>query len=672
MSDHTFKTHEWDELVYRYGDQLFRLALLVDSDQAGAEALALRAYEQVDDAGQAAEASLLRALLARRRSQKPWRLAAGVSEAERAGLSPEHTRTLVDMLARATPAERLVLGMHTLQGRTAQEIAALLPGQPTHPEEVLARFRRDTVRALGLLPPDADEALLASIDRWLDGRAGEDEVLELRRAVLGDERARAARDALNAARRALDQGVPALCAAGAPPRLVERLLALGEQPAERPARPPLRAAALGLTLGVLALAAAIIFGPSLLGGSLGGQAQEVLTAEQIVEASVRRFEQAPLQQGILHEQLRISIPGRSAYTIERWYDYAAPQRIAMTVREERRRGQQFTVTSNGQDLIQYRFGGRGSDNGLDLRLSPAQLQQALPILRSLPGFSLIGWSEQPDIAPLLLGQARESGVSSLGQTSYQGRTAYLLTYRTDRLALPNQNDQAPRAQRVLLTIDAQTYSLLNIAALADGESESSATHLLRAEQLEVLAEVPEGRFLQTGAAQERSGPTSFQLPTLPAEALLSLEEARQQSDLPLLVPQALPDDSMRAVVVRTDNSERGASIGLLYEGEHSTLMLLPDRSFFVSDQNQGEPRTAGSFRYWLLAEQPQQPGLLAAIIERPEADEQRLVMLFSSATSTTAERDKLLEQTIASLTPLTPQNVDALKQPFAEPEQSGS
>ncbi len=621
-----------------------------------------RAYEQVDDAGPAAEASLLRALLARRRTTKPWRLAAGAAEAERAGLSPEHARVLADLLARAAPAERLALGMHTLQGRAAEEIAALLPGLPAHPQEILARFRRDTVRALGLLPPDADEALLARIDRWLDGRTDEDETLKLRRAVLGDERARAARDALNAARRALGQGVPALCAAGAPPRLVERLLALGEQPAERPARPPLRAAALGLTLGVLALAAAIIFGPSLLGGPLGGQAQQPLTAEQIIEASVRRFERAPLQQGILHEQLRISLPGKTAYTIERWYDYATPQRLAMTVREERRRGQQFTVSTNGQDLVQYRFGGRGAENGIDLRLSPEDIQQALPILRSLPGFSLIGWSQQSDIVPLFLGQAREAGTSSLGQTSYQGRTAYLLTYRTDRLALPDQSSQEPRAQRVLLTIDAQTYSLLNIAVLADGESESSATHLLRAEQLEVLAEVPEGRFLQTSAAQERDGPTSFQLPTLPAEALLSLEEARQQSELPLLVPQALPDDSMRAMVLRTNTSERGDNIGLLYEGEHATLLLLPDRALFDgANPSQGQPQTAGIFRYRLLSEMSQQPGLLAAAVERPEAGGQRLVVLFASASSTAAEREALLEQAIASLMPLTSQNADALR-----------
>ncbi|GAB4198661.1 MAG: hypothetical protein OHK0022_18270 [Roseiflexaceae bacterium] len=670
MSEHTFETDEWDGLVYRYADQLFRLALLVESDQAGAEALVLRAFEQLDDAGPGAESALLRALLARRRSAKPWRLTAGPAEAERAGLSPEHARSLADLLARATPAERLALGLHTLQGRSAEEIAGLLPGLPAHPHNILARFRRDTVRVLGLLPPETDQALLERIDRWLDGRSAEDEALELRRAVLGDEQARAARDALNAARRALGQGIPALCATGAPVRLVEQLLALGEQPAERAARPPLRAAALGLTLGVLVLAAAIIFGPSLLGGTLSGQTRAVLTAQEIVEASMRRFERAPLQQGVLHEQLRISVPGRPAYTIERWYDYGTPTRLAITVRGERRRGQQYSVSTNGQDLIQYRLG-RG-ENGLDLRLSPEELEQALPILRSLPGPGLVGWSDQPDITPAFLGQAREASVTSLGQTSYQGRTAYLLTYRTERLALPNQASQEPRPQRVLLTIDAQTYSLLDIAVLADGESESSATHLLRAEQIEVLAEAPAGRFLQTGTVQERSGLTSLQLPTLPPQALISLDEASQASRQPLLVPQALPDASMRAVAVRTDAAERGGSIGLLYEGEYATLMLLPDRSFFQQPgQNQGELRTAGVFRYWLLNNDQGQPGLLVAAVERPEAAGQPLVLLLASAYSTAEEREDQLEQVIASLTPLTPQNTDAFKQRFADPPESG-
>lgn len=660
MSDITNRPDSWAAQVYRHADPLFRLALLAEGDQDAAEGLVQRAFEWIGPDEASPEVHLLRPLL-ERRAARPWRLSFGPGEAARSGLTQEQAGALTALLAGLAPPERLVLGLQALRGHDAAALAALLPGLPAPPAQTLGGFRCAAVRALGLLAPQADDALLPALERWLDGRAEPGEALELRRAVLEQPEARAQRDALVAVRQRLAQALPALVAGGAPARLIDDLLGMDEQPRERAARGPrLTRAALGLALAVAALAAAIIAVPAWLRDSArDGSAPPEPAA--ILERALRRFEQAPLERGVLHERLLVRNRD-AAYTIERWYDYASPHRLAVSVQTSGAGAPEFAVSTDGQRRIQYR---NWQNSHIDLSVTPAQAAAAVPVLRSIPSAaSVFGQNNRPDIAPLYLSQARAAQASSLGQISYQGRPAYLLTYRSGLSLLSGQQEQSAR---VLLTIDMQTYSLLDVAVLAEGQSESVAQHPLRAELLEVLDQAPADRFTQpSDPADRRDGLLSAAFPQIPSEIVLALEEAGRL-DRNLLVPRELPDPAMRGMVLQANESGGRPALVLYYEGEFGSLLLIPAQQLIgrggtdFADQE----RVAGGFRYRIARDRRSDPGTLTAEVYQPDAPERRLGVVLADSSATDAEREARLAQTIASLTPLTSQNIAALRERFA-------
>jgi hypothetical protein len=647
----------WTAQVYRHADPLFRLALLVESDVAAAEGLVQRAFEWMGAGEPCPEVYLLRPLL-ERRAARPWRMSFGPADAARAGLTQEQAAALAALLAGLTPPERLVLGLHTLRGHAAAAIAELLPALPAPPQQTLSGFRCAAVPALGLLPPGADTALLPALDRWLDGQSGPEEALELRRAVLEEPGARAQRDALAAVRQKLAQALPALVPGGAPARLIDDLLSMDEQPHARPARSPrLTPALLGLVVAVLVLAGAIVAVPAWMRGRQSSAPPAALDTAAILERAARRFERAPLQRGVLHERLQMQ-NNDAAYTIERWYDYASPHRVAVAVELAGVRKDGATVSTDGRSLIQYRNWESGD---LDLRVTPKQAAGAAPLLRSLPNAAVVfGNSWRIDMGPVYLGQARAAQVSSLGQTSYQGRPAHLLTYRAASSA-------GGQPGRVLLTIDMQTYSLLDVALFADGESESVAQHPLRAEVLEVLDEVPDSHFAQPAAeAVSRTRLTSVYFPSLLPELSIDLEAAGRL-DGGLLVPQELPDPTMRGLVLRAQRDADHQDTVIYYEGEFSSLVLLPSQNVFTGDTLEpvGEERTVGAYRYRLLHDRNGLPRTVTAEVSQGDQPGRRLIAVLADSYATAAEREAKLEQVIASLTPLTPQNVAALQERFA-------
>jgi len=660
MSHTPDQSDGWTAQVYRHADPLFRLALLVESDLAAAEGLVQRAFEWMGAGESCPEVHLLRPLQ-ERRAARPWRMSFGPADAARAGLTQEQAAGLTALLAGLTPSERLVLGLHTLRGHDAATIAELLPALPAPPQQTLSGFRCAAVPALGLLPPGADTALLPALDGWLDGLSSPEEALELRRAVLEEPRARAQRDALAAVRQKLAQALPALVPGGAPARLIDDLLSMDEQPHARPARSSrLTPALLGLVVAVLALAGAIVAVPAWMRGRQSSAAPAALDTAAILERAARRFEQAPLQQGVLHERLQLR-NNDSAYTIERWYDYAAPHRVTVAVEIAGARGDRAAVSSDGRSLIQYR-NWEGGD--LDLSVTPNQAARAAPLLRSFPNAAVVfGENWRTDIGPVYLGQARAAQVRSLGQTSYQGRPAYLLTYRGVPAGTPSPDG---RPGQVLLTIDMQTYSLLEVALVADGESESVAQHPLRAEVLEVLDEVPDSRFAQPAAeVVSRSRLTSVYFPSLPPELSVDLEAAGRLGGL--LVPQELPDPTMRGLVLRAQRDADHQDTVIYYEGEFSSLVLLPSQNVFTRDTLEpvGEERTVGAYRYRLLHDRNGLPRTVTAEVSQGDQLGRRLIAVLADSYATDAEREAKLEQVIASLTPLTPQNVAVLRERFA-------
>jgi hypothetical protein len=665
-------------LVYRYHERLYRLALLVAGDAGAAGRLVERAYRQLPADSADPEQALIQALLEGRPARRPhW--AAGSESLLRAGIDKTQADALLRLLTRLTPLARLIVGLYYIAGSSPEEIATLLgPSADDQPVAgLLARFRLDAARALGLAPADADAALLARLDRWMEGQVSDEAALELRTAMFEQPDLRALRDGVQEARDLLPRAIPALFAAAPPLELTDRLLRpAGGRHARIPQVPARRAQAL-LALGVLALAAAIILVPSLLARRESPSAQRPPAPQDLIDAAIHRFDRAQMQQGVLHEQYRVERSRGGVLLIERWYDFASPNRLAVSVRAEGRDGNPILqISSDGQSLVQFRRGfDRQGDSGganTDASASESEIQAVLPLLRSQPIASAFGRDARGpgDPGPLYLAQARSAGASFLGRTTALGRSAYLLTYQANQQPTQPPDSAAGPPSRIVLTIDAQTYALLDVSVLPEGAAESRASHPVQAVQFEILPNVPDSRFYLPSApgVVQQNGIASVRFPYLSREQLLSLDAAAQRSEGQLLAPQQLPDARMRGLAVSVTNGV-GSPVALLYEGEFQNVIVLPSSDSSQQPAAVGEERSAGDFRYQIVPTDPSN-GEIAALAYRPEAPQQRVVVMLNDALATAAERENTLQSLIASLTPVDAQTLPTLRRNFQTPREA--
>jgi DNA-directed RNA polymerase specialized sigma24 family protein len=543
-------------LVYRHQELLYRLALLVAGDAESAAKLVERAYRALPPEPGDAEARLIRALSPGGSKHQRWAYT-GHENPAYVPLDAPRVAALLDALAGIPAAARFVVGLHYLHGLTAGEVAALLgeaAGSST-PAKVLARFRIDAARALGLVPAEVDDALLVELDAMADGLLSEEQAVLLRRAVFEQPGLRAARDGLAQARDLLARTLLALFAVAPPLALTEQLLEIVQKRQRSRVRRGLIWAQGALALGVLGLVAAIVLAPSLLGRRAAPTLSRAPSAAELIDSAIHRFDRAQLQAGVLHEQYRVAVGGEaSPYLIERWYDYAAPHRVRVTVKAEGAAGADgrtvMEIGSDGRSLVQYRSADGAafrSRSSVDVHVSEAEAEAALPLLRSEPstGYFLRGLrGDFIDIAPLYLAQARASGATFLGRTQALGRQAFLLTYRTSRLPTQSPGQEAPAEQtlQVMLTIDAQTYALLGVAVVPDSGAESRTLHPLQALAFDIAADVPDDRFKlpASGRVVQHTGLASVRALDLPSELFISLDEARRRMPVQLLAPQRLP------------------------------------------------------------------------------------------------------------------------------------
>lgn len=665
-------------LVYRHHEQLYRLALLATGDADAAAALVERAYRALPANAPDAEAALIRALIAPGRRERARRRRSQRAEVRGGALDRVHAEQLLDQIAALPHAERLVVGLHYLRGLSAGEIAELLGAAagPRSPADILARFRVAVAHAFALVPAGADDALLLDLDRSMDGLLDAEQAQALRWSAFERADTRGLRDALIELRDRLPRAIPALFAATPPLDLTERLLEdLAAAP--RLARGPRRLTRAhgALALGVLALVAAIVFSPSL----LPRRSQPVPpppAPSEIIEAAIHRFDRAPVQQGVLHEQYRVQA-GRTAYLIERWYDYSTPQRLRTTITAEGSKDAPLMeISSDGRSLIQYRFGPglqSSTQRSVDVQVSQSEAQKLLPLLRSEPSPWFFSRSviNQIDLTPRYLAQARAANATFLGTTSYLNRPAYLLTYRSDQppTALPRRQGATP--QQVVLTIDAQTYALLDVALLAQGEAESAARHPLQAQALELSPRLPEGGFTlpETSDVVQQNDVQSVHFPELPDTQIISLDELLRRAPGALLAPQQLPDANMRGQVLAVDPSDPSRAL-LLYEGEFQSVLLLPQRMFSDSGQTLRQEQSAGDFRYRIVENFGPGPNLVAQVY-RPDTPDNAMTVMLVDEYATAQEREATLQRLIASLTPLTAQTLPALRSSFDHLDAAG-
>lgn len=671
-------------LIYRYYERLYRVALLVAGDAGSAVTLVEQAYVGPSVAGDP-EAALIRelagAVLARRAVSRPWTYAVGDALLARAGLDRAQTDALLQALASLAPSARLIAGLHYLRGLPAPEIDALLDGAvPGGASSALATLRIELARTLDLLPALVGDEVLRVLDRYAAGGMAAPDAAELRTRLNVYDELRAARAGLARAHELLARTLPALFAVAPPPELPDQLLAA---PAlERPRLPQLTWAHAGLIAAVAAIIAAILIVPPLLNRSAATSAPGPRTAGELIDASIYRLERPPLDAGVLHEVYQAHWSDQPAYLIERWYEYAAPHRFSVAVRIVGDSRPLLTIASDGRGLVQYRavnntsFGAQ-MNGALDVHVSPAELAAALPVLRQLPspGVYSSGPLAEADISRFFLAAAHASRVTFLGTTIFVRRPAYLVAYHTMEPLPPPLSaifldplPPPPSPHQVLLTIDQETYGLLDVAVLPEAAAQATPQHPWQAQSVAVVAETSDSVFSlprEPGLAQRNGLPS-------PRDFGVSGDQARAPSAMtsllrqPLLIPQTLPDPTMRGLLLAADPAPVDpAGLRLVYDGAFVSMALLPVSG--ANDVEQTKLQTAGAFRYYLLASGVKNSPLIGAIVTPIAEPRQQVMVLLMDEYATPEERQATLRTVIASLAPLTAQNAAAIEQHFYRP-----
>ncbi len=662
------------DLVYRFAPQLFRLALVITGNVDRAAQHLEQSYRSLPDGSPDPEAALIRGLLPRRKARLPWRMKVDAAATARVGMTSAQATALLRLLGRYTQTQRLIIGLNLLRGMAMEDIAATLRDEFTDPASVLQQFRLDAAGALGMLPPDVDKPLLLEIDQWLDGRLPEDASLEVRRMLLEDEDARALRDALQQTRRAIELAIPSLFAATLTDERLEHVLDVVEpQPAPTASGKRLVWPSLVLGAVVLAIVTAIIFRPNLFGQN-GTTAQHPQSAAEIVDASIHRFDQSALQTGVLYERYWVQLDNQQTAVFERRYDYAAPHRLIMRVLSTvNNRPPLAAVSSDGEGLIQYRFQRGTSDimpSALNVHVTADEAQSALPVLRSFfsPTSLFLNEAYAVDVSALYLGQAREQGATSLGETSFLNRPAYLLSYQADQSPTSSSATHM-QPTRVLLTIDQATYALLDIAVIPSGVAESTATHVWRAEAFEVSDTASASAFQLPSSrrAVERQGLINPRAPNVADRWMISLAQAQRVADPPLLLPEQLPSNAMFGMAVRMGGGGFGRNnVGIFYEGEFQSLVLIPRQRYDRADIQLGQEHQAGDYRYRFVMNSSGPPSSVTAEVSRVDGQGEPVDVIFLDAYATEAEREAQLTRVIQSLTPVTAQNLPELQSRFPQ------
>lgn len=684
---------ERSALVYRHCEQLYRIALLVTGEPTAAELLIERLFAALPPNGDL-ETALVRELHSvggRAAQRRPWHYSADATDFARAGIEPELGRVLLTCLAMLSPRDRLIVGLHYLRGLSARDIDLRLADAATasatsrrtndmsDAAAVLTNVRIALGHALELLPALIGAEVLIALDRHATDALAPAAAAELRIRLHTYPELRDARAGLLYMRQLLMRAIPALFAVAPPTDLLERLL---DGPVAREQRPrrqsPIWAQA-GLIGLVAMLIAALLTAPTLARLGTAPAPPGPRSAAELVDSAIHRLEQPPLQTGVLHEVYQAAWSEQPPYLIERWYEYAAPHRLRVELRTEDGRPPLLTIASDGHGLVQFRttnnlFLGNQSNDSLDVHLSPEELAAALPILRELPSPGVYSSSplDGADISRYFLAAARANKPTILGTTTFHQRIGYIVAYRTNTplpppLAIYFRRQSPPNPNRVLLTIDSQTYGLLDVAVLPEGARAIPTRHPWQMQSLAVLDDASASVF------QLPDSPVIAQRTGLPSPRGFSAsrDQARSPNALlgllrrPLLIPQALPDPTMRGVILANGPDPTDpANLRLLYDGAFISMVLLP--APLVNDPVPAGPteQTAGAFKYQLLSSGVQNSDLVVASVYPSAAPGQQMLLMLMAAYATPQEREATVRKVISSLVPLTPANAPSLELQF--------
>lgn len=622
-------TQPWHAALIRWGDPVFRLALLLNDTSIAAEAATVKTFTNVLSAESGdLELDLYAGLLATQRRAR-WQPARRL----RRLLGPRGAVRLPRSLMRLAPEDRALLGLWLLRSLSGAQLVTITRHSAP---ELVQRLSRTLIE---LLPPsvlalaDTDDQPDADVfSAWVERKLGLASgapvhlVSDTRHAA--EARWQAALDHLRLQLRgALDgQRLPPRCGEAVETIMLARQAGAPTAWWERPA-----VWTAGVVAGTLLLLLLLVLPRGGL-SSASPDAQRPLppqTAQQIVQQAldgwttqpisgtlqrtVWALPPAPLPPPVLPRADR-SPPAQSAQITNVWME-ADSARYRMEVSSDNR-------------VIEWHLGDgtRTLEYAADAWLAHSCPWADSDAVDSLAHSFKASAEQQRDVLTARLTQgaygqgyhALRRAISATDLRSFgtrvQGKETLLALGFTDRSQTPER--------RLLLWIDTVTSELRIVQELSSAETGSSARDLWRLEQrLEPPGGIPRGRLDWPQTMLKHDAILDPTCPALDPYHVVSLRTLVTANHwwANQYMPQRLPDDVTRALLVSTNIVRANIASNLLDSPPTETraIFIGPDRWLRIGNANRTLEPGAGTRRGpWLVNFVESQDGLVATLCNR--------------------------------------------------------
>ncbi|HEY0733578.1 MAG TPA: hypothetical protein VGD69_01625, partial [Herpetosiphonaceae bacterium] len=541
-------TYPWRAALTRWGDALFRLALLLTDDRTAAERATIQAFTRSfaspsEDPETALYAALLQHKLGRR--------------------NPLRRRSLPRVLDRVAPTDRVLLGAWLLRDIDGPRLLAIA-GQPA--EVVLPRLAAAVEPFLDVEDSSAaDTDSRQMFEHWLRRRLG----LAPATAVEGTAYDRAQSNEWQAALDELRQTLrEAVGKQHLPTTCVEQIeIEMLEPRTDEQTRWWQQRAAL---IGALAVVLALIWIVKPWQQGLNGPAGAALTSKELIQKTLDGWTTMPVT-GTLHLKVVASEPrlGQRPLTTDVWLTAESAQH-----RVEVR---------NGNSLIEWQIGddkNKLSYAAFPLSSSCEWAVEASVLDQTARTFSLSAEQQRAARDAALTRGAYGQGYLALQDalaapdlrsfgTRIEGKTTLLVLGFTDRRSTPER--------KLLLWIDPASYTLHAVREVADAGGQSNAHDLWRLQSSEELeskiSSVPPS---WPGQKQQREQLLDPRCPGLDQDHILSLRSflsSRWWNFQQWYLPAEPPKDTEFAALV----TPSFAASGILDSGLVSAIFVSDDR-----------------------------------------------------------------------------------------------
>ncbi len=640
--------------------RIYRLALTATGNHRFAQTTSIRLFSQTNFASHDLETAVLVQLFAQlaKLDRNTWKLRKP-AQSQPNKQANQQLESMFKVLRKASPQARFMLALYSLWGMQANEIRRVL-GVTLDEFHTL---RVDLALASGLVSSENERSQLERLARFILNELGETEQMAQRAELLNSAHARSLRHALIANDEQLSKVLTAIFDDAMPPDLLAQI--------ERAKQEPIAKRQLGRGLLFNLVVVLIV------GGLIGlllvwpethseakserpvGNNAPTIDLRSMIEASLRRFETPVIDQGLLHERYNITIENNT-WQIERWYDFDNPQRFAFTLQANQEPGEFYTVKGDGNGGLEI----NSLQGRLGVELKPELLAQISPILMQQPNPYIAQFSQTPALEQFFLKQALENHAYSLGTSRFLSRPVTIIAY-TSRYFLHHgivHPDWDYDHAQVLLTLDNQTFSLLQAQVLLDGQAGSTIISPWRAEHLSFNDQADPELFTITGERNDKLlSPRIVFGDYAQQSKSLSLRSALERSNTTIYLPRTLIDESLWARMLYQEKAE-GDVFSVLIEDEQRLSILTTLPRAWSEPKADVEIKQVGSFSYTTTVRES-----LTQVDLLDQSTGQNFGLVIFDNLTPRNEIEKQIEEIVASLEPLTLDNIDQFQPRFIEP-----